>query len=139
MEEMERSGQGFRVHTLQEAQSLSTDIPPRRVGRKWTFYDQSLGKTRMNIQLDDEALWYLSVFFVNKTGDLEKYSLDHEGGISETHDEFQDEHSVRKALGAESLNDQYLDELMARYIRQTGSPMRLKEAIEPYITARFHF
>ena len=136
---MEMSGQGFRVHTIKEAQSLSADIPPRRVGRKWTFYDQSLGKTRMNIQLDDEALWYLSIFFVNKTGNLEKYSLDHEGDISETHDEFQDELSVRKAIGAESLNDQYLDELMARYIRQTGSPMRLKEVIEPYITARFHF
>ena len=135
----QKNEQEFCVHTIKEAQSLSTDIPPEQVGRKWVFYDKSLSKTRMNIQLDKDALWYLSIFFLNKTGQIEKYSLNYEGGLSETHDEFNDELSVRKAIGAENMNDQYLDEIMERYIRQADNPMRLKESIAPYLTASFHF
>ena len=127
----------FRVHTLEEAKLLPTDHTSRSLGRKWVFFDKSLGKTRMNIQLDKEAYWYLSIFFFSDSGSFNMYSLDFEGA-SDSHYEFKDEIAVRRALGAENLNDKFLDEIMTQYILD-HSPGRLLEAIMPYITAQFHY
>lgn len=128
----------YRVHTLEEAKMLPTYHPPRSIGQKWAFYDRSLGKTRMYIQLDKEAYWYLSIFFFSDSGWFNMYSLDYEGGLFESHYEFKDEMAVRKALGAENLNDKFLDEIMTQYILD-HSPGRLEEAIMPHITAQFHY
>ena len=45
--------------------------------------------------------------------------------------------AVRIALGAEKLNDKYLDEIMTQFILD-HSPGRLLGAIRLYITAQFH-
>jgi len=113
----------YRVHTLEEAKALPAEHPPRLVGRKWVFYDRSLGRTRMYIQLDKEAYWYLSIFFFNDSGNFNMYSLDYEGA-SDSHYEFKNVMSVRRALGAENLNDKFLAEIMTQYILN-HSPGRL--------------
>ncbi len=127
----------YRVHTLEEAKKLSTEHPPRSVGRKWVFYDRSLGKTRMYIQLDKEAYWYLSIFFFSDSGKFNMYSLDYEGAC-DSHYEFKDEMAVRMALGAENLGDKFLDEIMTQYILD-HSPGRLEEANMPYTIAQIPY
>ena len=127
----------YRVHTIEEAQSLPTEQPKRSLGRKWVYYDRSLGKTRMYIQLDEDAYWFLSIFFISDSGRFDKYSLDYEAAC-DSHYEFKDEMAVRRALGAENLSAQYLDEIMTQYI-QDHSGGRLEHAIMPYITAQFHY
>lgn len=127
----------YRIHTLEEAKKLPTEHPPRSVGRKWVFYDRNLGKTRMYTQLDKEAYWYLSIFFISDSGRLDMYSLDYEGAC-DSHYEFKDETAVRRALGAENLDDKFLDEIMTQYILD-HSPWYLQEAIMPYITAQYHY
>lgn len=127
----------YRVHTIEEARLLPTDELPRMLGKKRVFNYSSLGKTIMRVQLDKEAYWYLSVFFLTDSGQLEKYSLDYEDAC-DSHYEFKNEMAVRSALGAEALDDQYIDEIMMQYI-QHYSPWRLLDAIEPYITAQFHY
>ena len=91
----------------------------------------------MYIQLDKEAYWYLSIFFFSDSGQFNMYSLDYEGAC-DSHYEFKDEIAVRRALGAENLNDKFLDEIMTQYILD-HSPGRLERAIMPYITAQFHY
>lgn len=126
----------YRAHSLEEAESLPTEQPSRSLGRKWVYYDRSLGKTRMYIQLDNEAYWYLSIFF-NESGQIDMYSLDYEGA-SDSHYEFKDEMAVRRALGAEHQNDRFLDEIMTQYILN-HSIWSMLDAIKPYITAQYHF
>ena len=127
----------LRVHSLEEAKGLPTVHPQRSLGCKWVSLDRGLGKTRMHIQIDKDAYWYLSIFFFNDSGQFNMYSLDYEGA-SDSHYEFKDEMAVRRALDAENENDIYLDEIMTQYILNF-SPWQLLDAIMPYITAQFHY
>ncbi len=127
----------YRVHTLDEVKALPTDHPERSLGSKWVYFDRSLGKTRMYVQLDKEAYWYLSIFFFSDSGQFNMYCLDYEGA-SDSHYEFKDEMAVRRALDAENQNDKFLDEIMTQYILN-HSAWRLLDAIMPYITAQFHY
>ena len=127
----------YPIHTIWEAKKLPEKQDERYVGSKYAFCDKSMGKTRMIIQLDQKCLWFLSIFFDNRNGELEKYSLDNEGA-SDSHYEFEDENAVRKLLYNDGDNDKHLEDIFIRVISQS-SGYQLVHLIKPYITAQFHY
>ena len=124
-------------HTIWEARKLPVLSAGHEPGSKSAYRDRSIGKTRMTIQLDNERLWFLSIFFDSRTGRLENYCLDCEAA-SDSHFEFKDENAVRKLLGQDGDNERYLDEIFIRYVSEK-SGWELRKLIEPYITAHFYY
>ncbi len=99
-------------------------------------HDQSMKKWHLQIQLDNEHLWYLSVF-VRDDGSFEKYSLDKEAA-NDSHYEFVEEQAIRKNLYTSGDENKYLHEILIRYIQAYGGEILLGQ-ITPFITAQFHF
>ena len=91
---------------------------------------------RLTIQLDNERLWYLSIF-VRDNGSFEKYSLDEEAA-NDSHYEFVEEQAVRKNLYVSGDENQYFHEILIRYVQEHGGAALLSQ-IKPYVTTQFHF
>ena len=93
-------------------------------------------KWHLQIQLDNEHLWYLSVF-IRDDGSFEKYSLDKEAA-NDSHYEFVEEQKIRKNLYFTGDENIYFHEVLIRYIQAHGGEALLSQ-IMPYVTAQFHF
>ena len=99
-------------------------------------HDQSMKKWHLQIQLDNEHLWYLSVF-IRDDGSFEKYSLDEEAA-NDSHYEFVEEQKIRKILYTSGDESKYFHEILIRYVQMHGGEA-LQSQIMPYVTAQFHF
>lgn len=99
-------------------------------------HDQSMKKWHLQIQLDTEHLWYLSVF-VRDDGSFEKYSLDKEAA-NDSHYEFVEEQKIRKSLHVTGDEKKYFHEVLIRYVQAHGGEALLSQ-IMPYVTEQFHF
>ena len=99
-------------------------------------HDQFMKKWHLQIQLDTEHLWYLSVF-VRDDGSFEKYSLDKEAA-NDSHYEFVEEQKIRKSLHVTDDENKYFHEVLIRYVQAYGGEALLSQ-IMPYVTEQFHF
>lgn len=99
-------------------------------------HDQSMKKWHLQIQLDSEHLWYLSVF-VHDDGSFEKYALDKEAA-NDSHYEFVEEQKIRNSLHVSGDENKYFHEVLIRYVNEHGGEA-LKSLIMPYVTEQFHF
>lgn len=99
-------------------------------------HDQFLKKWHLQILLDNEHLWYLSVF-VRDDGSLEKYSLDKETA-NDSHYEFVEEQKIRKSIYLPGDENKFFHEILIRYVQAHGSNALLS-LIMPYVTGQFHF
>lgn len=99
-------------------------------------HDQFMKKWRLQIQLDNEQQWYLSVF-VREDGSFENYSLDKEAA-NDSHYEFAEEQKIRKILYAPGDENKYFHEILVRYVQVHGGESLLSQ-IMPYVTKQFHF
>ena len=125
------SRKDFKRYELEDIQVLESISTYKRV-----WHDQVLHKWRLTIPLDDQGVYFLSVF-IEEDGNFDKYSLDCELA-SDSHYEFFNEKEIRKLLYQEKDEDLYLDEIFSRYLRDhTGD--KLIELIGPFITATYHF
>lgn len=100
------------------------------------WHDKSAGKWRMQIQLDKEKIWFLTVF-LHEDGSFDTYSLDKEQA-SDSHYNFKEEQKIRTALyqpGDEKLR---FHTILMRYVQSHGGDTLLK-LIYPYVTAQYHY
>lgn len=112
-------------------------FPKERVpGAFHARYDQSMGKWHLRIQLDNEHLWYLSVF-IRDDGSFEKYSLDKEAA-NDSHYEFVEEQKIRKSIYSVGDENKYFHEILIPYVYAFGGEALLNK-IMPYVTEQFHF
>ena len=98
-------------------------------------HDKFLHQWRIMIQLDEERLWFLSVF-IQEDGSFVNYSLDEEAA-SDSHYHFKDEQSIRSKLYVSGDRDRYFHEILIRYLKEHGGAA-LWKLIMPYVTAQFH-
>ena len=131
-----RKVSGGKAYSLEYVKSREGQIRENRPGGRSSRHDVSLHKWRMQIQLDNEGIWFLSVF-VHDNGAFDKYCLDCELA-SDSHYEFSDERAVRKAVYRKGDENMYLAEVFIRVVKQYGGDSLLS-AIKPYLTAQFHF
>lgn len=123
----------YTLEYIMEQECLSERIAP---GACRVRYDQSLEKWHLRIQLDNEHLWYLSVF-IRDDGIFEKYSLDKESA-TDSHYEFVEESKIRTNLYASGDENKYFHEILIRHIHEHGGEALLSR-IMPYVTKQFHF
>lgn len=123
----------YTLEYIYKAKNLSKKRAP---GACQVRYDQSLGKWHLHILLDDEQLWYLSVF-IRDDGIFENYSLDKESA-NDSHYEFVEEQKIRKNLYISGDENKYFHEILIRYIQEHGGDSLLSQ-IMPYVTKQFHF
>ncbi len=126
----------YKTYSLAYIQKYEGKVRENRPGGRSAIHDKIINKWRMRIQLDDDRLWFLSVF-VNDNGTFDKYSLDRETA-SDSHYEFSDEAALRKAIYAVGDEDKYLAEVLIGYIKRNGGSALLK-ALLPYVTSQYHF
>lgn len=105
-------------------------------GACWVRHDLSMKKWHLHIQLDNDKLWYLSVF-ICEDGSFEKFSLDKEAA-NDSHYEFIEEQKIRNSLYISGDENKYFHEVLIRYINEHGGEA-LKSQILPYVTGQFHF
>lgn len=108
----------------------------KAIGAKSAYFDVSLKKWRISVQLDEKAEWFLTVFIL-ESGEIEEYSLDLELA-EDSHYEFADEDGVREVLRADGDDGRYLDEVFARVVKESGG-YALLNRISEFITAQFHY
>ena len=123
-------------YSLAYVKSLEGREAERRPGGRTTRHDVSLHKWRMTVQLDENRVWFLSVF-VNEDGTFDTYSLDEELA-EDSHYKFTDEQAVRKALYRPGDENLEFAEVLVRYVKNCGGYALLCD-IKPYITAEFHY
>lgn len=120
------------------ASLLSLDIRPAEQGpgaRKLRF-DESLHQWRLTVQLDQERLWFLSVF-VGEDGGLKNFSLDYEGA-ADSHYEFTAEKAIRDKLYVPGDEKLYFHDILVRYVKEYGGNALLNQ-IMPHVTAQYHY
>lgn len=100
------------------------------------WHDQSEQKWRLTIQLDENWLWFLSVY-IRDNGTFECFWLDYEAA-DDSHYQFLDEQAIRKDLYAEGDENRYFHEILIRFVKEHGGSWLLSK-IEPYITNQYHF
>ncbi|MGX8680291.1 MAG: hypothetical protein ACSW8B_02770 [bacterium] len=125
-----------KSYSLDYIKSQENCVMVRRPGGCSSQFDRSLNKWRMRIQLDEQGIWFLSVF-VKTNGIFEKYSLDRELA-EDSHYEFFDERSIREKLYLPGDENRYFADILIRYVAK-HSGEQLLNIIYPYITAQFHF
>ncbi len=123
-------------YTLEYIKEQGCQAEERAPGACHVRHDQFLGKWHLQIQLDNEHLWYLSVF-VRDDGNFEKYSLDKESA-DDCHYEFIEEPKIRKNLYTPGDENKYFHEILIRYVQAHGGEA-LRNQIMPYVTGQFHF
>lgn len=117
---------------------LSLNIQPAEQGpgaRKLRF-DESLHQWQLTVQLDQERLWFLSVF-VGEDGGLKKFSLDYEGA-ADSHYEFTAEKAIRDKLYVPGDEKLYFHDILVRYVKEYGGNALLNQ-IMPHVTAQYHY
>ena len=125
-----------RRYTLDYIMAQESHSGERVPGACAVRHDKSMHKWRLQIQLDQERQWLLSVF-VHEDGSFDKYSLDREAA-SDSHYEFQAEQEIRKKLYVSGDENQYFHEILIRYVKEHGGEA-LRSLIMPYVTAQYHF
>lgn len=125
-----------RRYTLDYIMAQESHSGERFPGACAVRHDKSMHKWRLQIQLDQERQWLLSVF-VHEDGSFDKYSLDREAA-SDSHYEFQAEQEIRKKLYVSGDENQYFHEILIRYVKEHGGEA-LRSLIMPYVTAQYHF
>ncbi len=123
-------------YTLEYIKEQGDRTEERVPGACHVRYDQFIKKWHLHIQLDNERLWYLSVF-VRDDGSLEKYSLDKETA-NDSHYEFVEEQKIRKNLYTCGDENKYFHEILIRYVQAHGGEALLNQ-IMPYVTEQYHF
>lgn len=123
-------------YTLEYIMEQKCRLEERVPGACHVRHDQSMKKWHLQIQLDTEHLWYLSVF-VRDDGSFEKYSLDKEAA-NDSHYEFVEEQKIRKSLHIAGDEKKYFHEVLIRYVQAHGGEALLNQ-IMPYVTEQFHF
>ena len=105
-------------------------------GARKLRFDESLHQWRLTVQLDEERLWFLSVF-VGEDGGLKNFSLDYEGA-ADSHYEFTAEKAIRDKLYRPGDEKLYFHEILVRYVKEYGGNALLNQ-IMPQVTAQFHY
>lgn len=123
-------------YTLEYIQAQRNRTEERTAGAFHVWHDQLPKKWQLRIQLDQEGLWFLSVF-VRDDGSLEKYSLDKESA-NDSHYIFAEEQKIRKSLYAFGDERKYFHEILIRYVHDHGAHALLN-LIMPHVTEQFHF
>jgi len=126
----------FPAYSLTYIQKYAGKTRENRTGAKIALHDKIIGKWRLRIQLDDNRVWFLSVF-VKDNGSFDRYSLDKETA-SDSHYEFRDEKALRQDIYCHGDENKYLDEVLISYLKKYGVNALVK-ALTPYITAQYHF
>lgn len=111
-------------------------IEEKMPGACRVWHDQAMKKWRIHIQLDDDRVWYLSVF-INDDGSFEKFSLDKEAA-NDSHYVFWEEQKIRDSMYVLGDENKYFHEILIRYINEYGGEA-LESQILPYVTEQFHF
>lgn len=127
---------GEAAYSLAYLKSFEGREAERQPGGRSTWHDVSGRKWRMRIQLDEERVWFLSVF-VREDGTFDMFSLDEELA-EDSHYEFTDEQAVRKALYRPGDENLEFAEVLIRYVKDCGGYALLHD-INPFITAEFHY
>lgn len=125
---------GFPVCSLAEIEQFKEEEWEDELGGRRVRHDPFLKKWRMTIQLDEERIWFLSIFLW-ENGSLDRYSLDQEL-VSDSHYEFRDEAGLRQAIYTPGDEKLLLAEVLVHYVQQNGGSALLK-ALEPFIIARY--
>lgn len=123
-------------YTLEYIMARKGSTEKKEPGGCRVRYDQSTKEWRLEIQLDWERLWFLSVF-VRDDGSFEKYSLDEEAA-DDSHYEFTEERKIRNSLYISGDENKYFHEILIRFLEE-NSGGALLALIRPYITKEFHF
>lgn len=123
----------YTLEYIKEQECRSEEIG---AGACCVRYDRSLGKWHLRVQLDDEQLWYLSVY-VSDDGSFETFSLDKEAA-NDSHYEFVEENKIRNSLYAFGDENKFFHDILIRYVKEHGGE-ELKSQIMPYVTEQFHF
>ena len=126
-------GQAYSLAYIQGYEGIKRE---HHAGARYAWHDKSLGKWRLTIQLDNQGIWFLSVF-VKEDGRFEKYSLDYDIA-SDSHYEFRDEKGLRKKIYSSGDEKKYLAEVLIRYVQMNGGNALLS-ALYPFITAQYHY
>lgn len=117
---------------------LALDVPFREQGpgAQALRFEKGQRQWRLTVQLDQERLWFLSVF-VTEDGKLKKYALDYEGA-ADSHYEFTNEKAIREKLCAPGDEALYFHEILIRTVKEWGGNALLTQ-IMPFVTAQFHY
>lgn len=126
-------GQAYSLAYIQGYEGIKRE---HHAGARYAWHDKTLGEWRLTIQLDNQGIWFLSVF-VKEDGRFEKYSLDYEMA-SDSHYEFRDEKGLRKKIYSSGDEKKYLAEVLIRYVQMNGGNALLS-ALYPFITAQYHY
>lgn len=124
------------VYTLEYIKTQTNNKRERKCGAKRSYYDSLTKQWRMTVQLDDEAVWFLSVFF-NEDGTFSVYSLDRELE-DDSHFQFTDEVNIRKKLQIENDEDLCLDEVFIHFLKKNEGDDLLR-MILPFVTSIYQF
>lgn len=126
-------GQAYSLAYIRGYEGIKRE---HHAGARYAWHDKTLGEWRLTIQLDNQGIWFLSVF-VKEDGRFEKYSLDYEMA-SDFHYEFRDEKGLRKKIYSTGDEKKYLAEVLIRYVQMNGGNALLS-ALHPFITAQYHY
>ena len=136
MDVMDEKTEEIKTYSPEYVRNCENAPAENRPGKCFSRYDSVTKQWRMRIQLDEERIWFLSVF-VRDDGSVEKYSLDKELA-EDSHYEFSDEKNIRKRIYQPQDENRFFHEILIRYLNENGGE-KLLRIIEPYITAQYHF
>ena len=123
-------------YTLEYIQSFEGKERNWQVGDRWGWHDNILKQWKLNVQLEDTAYWFLSVFF-NDDGSFDTYCLD-EAAADDSHYHFGHESAIREQLYRPGDERLLLDEILIRYADENGGSALLR-LIKPYVISQYHF
>lgn len=126
----------YPQYTLEYIDAQKRCPEEKRPGGCRVWHDQSEHKWSLQFQLDEEALWFLSVF-VRDDGSFDSYWLDEEAA-DDSHYAFAEEQMIRARLYAAGDENRYFHEILIRFVERHGGG-ELLSLIEPYITNQLHF
>ena len=126
----------YKTYTLEYFMQQSQNINEYKPGSSKIFHDTLMENWRMTIQLDEERVWFLSVF-INEDRTFNTYCLDKETA-SDSHYKFKAEAEIRKILYQKGDEEKFLHEILIAFLKhQSGE--KLLAVLRPYITAQWHF
>lgn len=105
-------------------------------GAFYGWHDRSMKQWRLQIQLDHEGVWFLTIS-VRDDGGFEQYSLDEELA-NDSHYEFVEEQEIRKRLYISGDENRYFHEILIRFVKVHGGGALLS-LIKPYVMKEFHY
>ena len=124
------------TYSIDDLKALANNDDKHRPGWCKASYDQFMNTWRVRYQLDQNRIWFLSVF-VNDDGEFDKYCLDQELA-EDSHYEFKDEIEIRKALYSKGDEELDFPDVLVRYVSQYGG-VALLNVIRQYVLHEFHY